>query len=258
MLDRVSEGLAVRTGPYEGLMPAAAKRMPMDPELPALLERHREELLRGALKLAVGRSTLAELVERPLADRLAELELVFEAAGARATMAEPERPASGLQAELARQIELHESDGRQLSVAVIAAGSARIGRLGENRQPPGPNGRAWADALHERAEPEDVVIDAGDGATAVLLPDHGAREARVVVERLCRAAWRTLGEEGPLAGVGIATFPDDGSSTYEVLAAAYDRLWRHADFGDSVSAQPRARTDEPEGSPAPVHPLRPV
>ena len=74
------------------------------------------------------------------------------------------------------------------------------------------------------------MIDAGDGATAVVFPDHDAREARIAAERLCRAAWRTLGEQGPLAGRGVATYPDDGSSGTEIVAAAYDALWRQADF----------------------------
>lgn len=244
---------AVRAGAYEGVVPDAPKRSSMDPQLPSLLERHREDLLRAALKLAVSRSTLADLANRPLAERLAELELVFEAAGARRVTGGRDPRTGELQTELARQLDEHEHARRPLSVAVIAAGSARIGRLGEERRATGPDGRAWARALRDAAEPEDVVIDAGDGATAILLPDHGAREARVVVERLCRAAWRALGEEGPLAGAGIATHPDDGASTYEVLAAAYDRLWRQADVSASA-----AEPDEHDAPAAPVHPLRPV
>ena len=47
-----------------------------------MLDSHREELLRRALALAVSRSSLDELAERPLATRLDELELLFEAAAA--------------------------------------------------------------------------------------------------------------------------------------------------------------------------------
>ena len=49
----------------------------MEPELRTMLGRHREELLRRALALAVRRSTLDELVERPLGERLEELELAI-------------------------------------------------------------------------------------------------------------------------------------------------------------------------------------
>src|SRR5215208_4539339 len=59
---------------------AAENRVTMEPELRSMLGRHREELLRRALTLAISRSTLDELVERPLDQRLDELELLFEAA----------------------------------------------------------------------------------------------------------------------------------------------------------------------------------
>ena len=82
----------------------------------------------------------------------------------------------------------------------------------------------------------------------------------MAIERLARSAWRALGEEGPLAGAGIATYPDDGSSGYEILAAAYDALWRQADF-DTSAQQPEAAPEPPiedERPVAPVHPLRPL
>jgi GGDEF domain-containing protein len=99
------------------------------------------------------------------------------------------------------------------------------------------------------------VIDAGDGSSAVVFPDHDAREARVAADRLCRAAWRTLGENGPLAGVGVATYPEDGTSGTEIVAAAYDALWRQADF--AAQAQDDGGGDD-ERERAPVHPLRPL
>ena len=242
----------------------AANRSPMEPEVRTMLGRHREELLRRALALAVTRASLDELAERPLGERLDELELLFEAAAAEPGGTQPRGArARGLQAELDHQLDEHRRDGRGFSVAVIAAGRARVARLGqgaEDRRPAGPDGRAWTNALRECAAPSDVVIDAGDGASAVVLPDHDAREARIAVERLCRAAWRILGEEGPLAGAGVATYPEDGSSGTEIVAAAYDALWRQADFGeDRTQAPPVA--DEPapgDRPPAQVHPLRPL
>ena len=231
----------------------------MEPELRSMLGRHREELLRRALTLAISRSTLEELVERPLDQRLDELELLFEAAGPDAG-GQSGRVAGvrDLRSELDHQLSEHQRENRIFSVAVIAAGRARIARLGQgaqDRRPEGPDARAWAAALRECAAPEDVVIDAGDGACAVVLPDHDAREARVAAERLCRAAWRILGEHGPMAGAGVATYPEDGSSGTEILAAAYDALWRLADFG--VEAQDDGGGED-EREDASVHPLRPL
>lgn len=236
----------------------------MDPELRSMLARHREELLRRALAISVSRASLDELAERPLAVRLDDLELLFEAAGGNSHPGEDHtRRPLDLQAELEQQLETHRRENRAFSVAVIAAGPARIGRMDQGAsqwRSSGPDGRAWAQALRECATPEDVVIDAGDGATAVILPDHGAREARMAAERLTRTAWRALGEDGPLAGAGVATYPDDGSSGYEILAAAYDELWRQAEFeqpGPKAELVPDLPAED-ERPPAPVHPLRPL
>lgn len=243
---------------------ADANRVTMEPELRSMLGRHREELLRRALTLAISRATLEELVERPLADRIDELELLFEAAA-------PEHEgqidriarARDLRSELDHQLDEHRRAERVFSLAVIAAGRARVARLRQGgtqeRRPAGPDGRAWTSALRECAAPTDVVIDVGDGVTAVVLPDHDAREARIASERLVRAAWRVLGEQGPLAGTGVATFPDDGSSGTEIAAAAYDALWRQADFV-AARAEGEGADDSPpdDRPPAPVHPLRPL
>jgi hypothetical protein len=240
-----------------------ANRVTMEPELRSMLGRHRDELLRRALALAISRSTLEELVERPLADRIDELELLFEAAA-------PEHEgqtdriarARDLRSELDHQLDEHRRADRVFSVAVIAAGRARVARLRQGtqeRRPAGPDGRAWTSALRECAAPTDVVIEVGDGVTAVVFPGHDAREARIAAERLVRAAWRALGEQGPLAGTGVATFPEDGSSGTEIAAAAYDALWRQADFV-TAGAESEGADDAPpdERPPAPVHPLRPL
>ena len=240
----------------------SANGLSMEPELRTMLGRHREELLRRALVLAVRRASLDELVERPLGDRLDELELLFEAAS-------PDRPGDarrgrghGLQDELQLQLDAHRQGGRVFSVAVVAAGRARVARLSQgvpDKRPSGPDSRAWAHALRECAAPEDIVIDAGDGASAIVFPDHDVREARVAVGRLCRSAWRVLGERGPLAAAGVAGFPDDGSSATEILAAAYDALWRLGDLDAALPMEEPSGDDEPAGDPpASVHPLRPL
>ena len=243
---------------------SAENRVTMEPELRTMLGRHREELLRRALTLAISRSSLDELVERPLGDRLEELELLFEAVsadpGAESGRAVRNRD---LRSELDHQLDEHRRENRIFSVAVITAGRARVARLGKgvpDRRPPGPDGRAWANALRECAAPTDVVIDAGDGASAVVFPDHDAREARIAADRLCRAAWRALGEQGPLAGAGVATYPEDGSSGTEIVAAAYDALWRQADFTADAQEAEGADDSPPDDDrpPAPVHPLRPL
>jgi hypothetical protein len=239
----------------------AANRPTMEPELRTMLGRHREELLRRALTLAVSRSSLEELAARPLGDRLDELELLFEAA-APELVQESGRAARNrdLRGELDHQLTEHQREGRIFSVAVIAAGRPRIARLGQgarDRRPAQPDARARGRALRECAAPTDVVIDAGDGVSAIVFPDHDAREARIAAERLCRAAWRVLGEYGPMAGAGIATYPDDGSSGTEIVAAAYDALWRNADFNAETQDDQNADADD-DRPPAPVHPLRPL
>lgn len=234
----------------------------MEPEVRTMLGRHREELLRRALTLAISRSTLEELVERPLEQRLDELELLFEAAspdaGGRSGRVARNRD---LRSELEEQLVEHQREGRIFSVAVIAAGRARIARLGQgaqDRRPEGPDARAWVNALRQCAAPDDVVIDAGDGSCAVVFPDHDAREARVAADRLCRAAWRMLGEHGPLPGVGVATYPEDGSSGTEIVAAGYDALWRQADFVGQAQDDGDGGGGDDEREKAPVHPLRPL
>src|SRR5919107_1861153 len=90
----------------------------MEPELRSMLGRHREELLRRALALAISRSTLDDL------------ELLFEAA------ATPDHPTGGdrtarnrdLRSELNHQLEEHRREGRIFSVAVVTAGRARVAR----------------------------------------------------------------------------------------------------------------------------------
>jgi hypothetical protein len=229
----------------------------MDPELRSLLGRHRDELLRRALALAVTRGTLEDLVRRPLHERLEDLELLFEAAAGGGRVSAGAREPLGLQAELAHQLDEHRREERPFSVAVVAAGVAHIGRItpeSEAGRTPGPDAAAWRRALEDCAAPGDVVIDAGDGATVVVLPDHEGREAAIASDRLRRAAWRLLGEQGPLAGMGVASFPADGVSPYEILAAAYDALWRRADFG-VVEPLPSLDQDG-DRAPAPVQPLR--
>jgi hypothetical protein len=108
----------------------------MEPELRTMLSRHRDELLRRALALAVRRASLDELAERPLGARLDELELLFEAAAAgRPGQVDRGERRRDLQLELEHQIAVHAEGGRPFSVAIVTAGRARVARLGGGAGP---------------------------------------------------------------------------------------------------------------------------
>lgn len=55
--------------------------IPLDPSVPEALVRNREALVRRWLALVVERSSFEDLAERPLGERVRELDLLWEAAG---------------------------------------------------------------------------------------------------------------------------------------------------------------------------------
>jgi hypothetical protein len=190
----------------------------LDAELAGLLERNRDELLRRWLTLVVERSSLEELAAAPLSRRIEELDLLLEAAGAApggvTDDGEPSR--DGLRGELDRQLEAHRRSEQPFSIAILAtpAGAERADQ------------DAWSAALREAVGELGSVHDSGGGATAIVLPGHGGPGARQAVDLMRVKAWDVLSCEGSLVDAGIATCPDDGATTHELLAAAHERLGR--------------------------------
>ena len=193
---------------------------PPDGELAGLLERNRDALLRRWLTLVVERSSLEELAAEPLARRMEDLDLLLEAAGAKGRPRARPRPVEqrgdGLRGELDLQVDAHGRSGQPFSIAILAAPTGTAGA----------DPAAWSTALRETAADGTTVLDAGDGATALVLPGHAGPGARHAVDRVRVAAWEVLGGEGGLADAGIATCPGDGTSSHELLAAAHERLGR--------------------------------
>jgi GGDEF domain-containing protein len=236
---------------------------PLEPELGPLLARNRERLVRRWLELVVERSSLDELATRPLAERLGELELLFEAASAshpaqrdrrRSDEPLPDTPAHArqrLRDVLERELAEHRRSGLPFSLAVLAAGPGRseAGDLASA----GPGEQEWARALAAVAREGELVMDAGDGNTAVVLPGLAGVEARAAGERLRVDAWRELAWRGRVAGLGLAECPDHGASAHELLAVAYDRLVERGRISDV-----RASRREPEHGPRPLGPVRPA
>jgi hypothetical protein len=165
----------------------------------------REELVRRWLRLVVERSSLEELSERPLSDRIRELELLLEAAG-EAGLVDPQLGRLSLEDEVESRARGYEDSGEPFAVALLAGGEG------------------WPEALAAVACDRDLVLGTGDGTTAVVLRERSGSDARAAVDRLRVSAWRQLGGEGRLADVGLATCPEDGLSAEQLIAAARDRL----------------------------------
>ena len=127
-----------------------------------------------------------------------------------------------LEEALDRELAANRPHGRPFAVAVLGiAGDCSAACTSAA----GPGG--WPRALREAANEEGKrLLEAGQGLGGVLLPRTGPLGARAAADRLRVAAWRRLGERGPLADVGLAVHPDDGASGAELMAAALARLRR--------------------------------
>ena len=109
-------------------------RVTMEPELRSMLGRHREELLRRALALAISRSTLEDSSSAArAAPRRAGAPVRGGLARRRRTVRAGAR-SRDLRSRLDHQLAEHQREGRIFSVAVVAAGRARIARLGQGAQ----------------------------------------------------------------------------------------------------------------------------
>jgi hypothetical protein len=200
------------------------------------LIRRRDAVLRRWLGMEVERSSVGDLAERPLSERLRELEELFDAAVHELAAAGPET-AGALRGALERELERERSVGMPFTVTLLSA--------------PDNDQERWIDALRRSAEDGAVVIDAGDGLTAVVLPGIRAREADVTVDRLRAQAWSSNGCQGRLPAAGRASCPDDGQTADELLSLAHERLQRM-----SEATLDRSRFER-DGRPAPVTPLYP-
>lgn len=196
-------------------------------------------MLRKWLGMEVERSTVGELAERPLSERLRELEELFDAAVHELRDGEVgERPDGfELRDALDTAIQRHRTMGMPFTLALLAAPS-------DNRQ-------AWTEALSSAAEEDTVVLDGGGGIIAAILPGVRPREADVAVDRLRAHAWSAAGCQGRLPAAGRASCPADGELPDALLTIAHDRLYRM-----SEAALDRSRFER-QGTPAPVTPLYP-
>ena len=227
------EGSATKLRPDVATVPGSPGGV--DPSS-ALVQR-RDAVLRKWLGMEVERSSVGQLAERPLSDRLRELEQLFDAA-VHELRAEPGRDSgSDLREALDQAIDRHTTMGMPFTVAVLTM--------------PGEREEDWCEALSRSAEEGTTVVDGGAGTTVVILPGVRAREADVAVDRLRAHAWSAAGCQGRLPAAGFACCPTNGESADELLAVAHERLQRMAD-----AALDRSRFER-QGTPAPVTPLYP-
>jgi hypothetical protein len=179
---------------------------------------------------------VGELAQRPLSDRLRELEELFDAAVHELAASGPETVVE-LREVLERELERQRSVGMPFTVTVLSA--------------PGEDPERWLEALTHAAEDGASVLDAGDGLSAVILPGLRAREADVTVDRLRAHAWSATGCHGRLPAAGRASCPEDGDTADALLSVANERLQRM-----SEATLDRSRFER-DGKPAPVTSLYP-
>jgi hypothetical protein len=203
------------------------------------LARRRDAVLRRWLGMEVERASVGELAERPLSDRLRELEGLFDAAVSELRSSSGERR-NELGAALERELERQRKTGAPFTVAVLAA---------PEREDPGS--RRWLSALSEAAEDGTVVLEAGNGLAAAIMSAVRRDEAAAAVDRLRALAWSASGCEGRLPDAGQASCPEDGCSPDELLAAAHARLQRVTDASLDRSALERV---EAAASVTPLYP----
>ncbi|HKN92880.1 MAG TPA: hypothetical protein VJU60_01000 [Thermoleophilaceae bacterium] len=198
----------------------------------------RDAVLRRWLGMEVERASVGELAERPLSERLRELEELFDAAvmelrsGGQAA-----GEALNLREVLERAIDRHRSLGMPFTLALLVA--------------PDDNRELWNDALTRAADEGTLVLDGGERLTAAILPGVRPREAEVTVDRLRAHAWSAAGCHGRLPAAGRASCPGDGESPDALLTVAHERLRRMTDASVDRSRFERDR------HPAPVTPLYP-
>lgn len=221
-----------------------------EPLFQAPVEPDLEAAVRGWLKLVIERSTLEELGQRPLGPRIEDARLLLESVGARQPPESVAARRGGLREEIDRQLAAHRATGEPFAVGLLAleaavperpspppsadpAEPARRFRRGDQEDPSAAaTPERWADALERASGERELVLAAGHGATAVVLPGATAESARATIDRLRVAAWRLLDQRGPLVDAGVAACPEDGASAHDLLASAEERL-------DQAAGRPR-------------------
>jgi hypothetical protein len=202
------------------------------------LVKKRDAVLRKWLGMEVERASVGELAERPLSERLRELEELFDAAVHELRASGGDAAAeSDLRDAVERALDRQRSMGMPFTVALLAA--------------PDENRELWHDALSRAAEDGTLVFEGGAGITAAILPGVRPREADVAVDRLRAHAWSAAGCQGRLPAAGRASCPGDGDSAEALLSLAHERLTRV-----SEASIDRSRFDR-QGRPAQVTPLYP-
>jgi hypothetical protein len=206
-------------------------------DLSSALVKQRDAVLRRWLGIEVERASVGELAERPLSDRLRELEELFDAAVHELGATDGAEPGLELREALEQAIDRHTTMGMPFTVALLGM--------------PSDNHDGWHEALTRSADDGTMVLDGGEGITAVILPGVKPREADVAVDRLRAHAWSAAGCQGRLPSAGSACCPGDGDSPDALLGIAHDRLQRISD-----AALDRSRFER-QGKPAPITPLYP-
>ena len=217
----------------------------------------REELVRRWLNTLIERSSLEELAERPLGQRMADARLLLETLGGEAPIARDEDERTALPHEIEARLDVHRRTGEPFGVALIATEQEGTGvplasteeaiepprrRFDRPSRSPGD----WKSALERSAAVGEVVLAAGHGVTAVVVHGAAPHAARRAADRLRVAAWAELGSEGALADVGLAVCPADGTETHELLAVAQERLERAAGrAGEPLSVELERALVEP-------------
>lgn len=97
--------------------------------------------------------------------------------------------------------------------------------------------RASADILRRSSRPEDVVARYGGDEFAMILPRITAEEAWAIVENIAAALAASEFEiDGvtlplPAASWGIATAPEDGHRSVDLIGIADERMYLHKNMG---------------------------